>query len=64
MIPKEYYSGSATHIYFQAWQKAGIFKKMWKLCLNLYDEMQGIEWEWQILESQTVQSPVKGEKNR
>ena len=62
MIPKEYYAGSTTHRYFQKWVKEGVFKKMWQLCLKKYDELQGIEWEWQILDSQTVQSPVKGGK--
>ena len=64
MIPKEYYPGSTTHNYFQEWVKRGIFKKIWKHCLKEYDDLKGIKWEWQILDSQTIQSPVKGEKNR
>jgi len=64
MLSREYYAGSTTHRYFQKWVKAGVFKKMWKYCLKEYDELKGIDWEWQILDSQTVQSPVKGEKNR
>ena len=36
----------------------------WTHCLKEYDDLKGIKWEWQILDSQTVQSPVKGEKNR
>jgi len=64
MMPKEYGSGSSAHRYFQRWVKAGVFKKMWKRCLKEYDELKGIKWEWQILDTQTVQSPVKGEKNR
>jgi putative transposase len=64
MMPKEYGSGSSAHRYFQRWVKAGVFRKMWKRCLQEYDELKGIKWEWQILDTQTVQSPVKGEKNR
>jgi len=64
MMPKEYGSGSSAHRYFQKWVKAGVFKKMWRYCLEEYDELKGIKWEWQILDTQTVQSPVKGEKNR
>jgi putative transposase len=64
MMPREYGSGSSSHRYFQKWVKAGVFKKMWKNCLEEYDELKGIKWEWQILDTQTVQSPVKGEKNR
>jgi len=64
MMPKEYGGGSTVHRYFQKWVKAGVFKKIWKYCLKEYDDLKGIKWEWQILDSQTVQSPVKGEKNR
>ena len=64
MMPKEYGSGSTVHRYFQEWVKAGFFKKMWKYFLKEYDDLKGIKWKWQILDSQTVQSPIKGEKNR
>jgi putative transposase len=64
MLPREYYAGSTTHKYFQRWTRRGVFRKMWRLCLQEYDELKGVEWRWQILDSQTVQSPVKGEKNR
>lgn len=59
MIPKEYYAGSTTHRYFQRWVQARVFKKMWKACLQEYDELKGIRWDWQILDSQTVPAPVK-----
>jgi transposase len=59
MIPKEYYAGSTTHRYFQKWVQARVFKKMWKACLQEYDELRGIRWDWQILDSQTVSAPVK-----
>jgi putative transposase len=59
MIPKDYYAGSTTHRYFQRWAKAGVFEELWAHCLEQYDELVGIDWEWQILDSQTVQSPVK-----
>lgn len=64
MLPREYYAGSTTHRYFQLWAKRGVFRKMWVHCLREYDDLKGIAWRWQILDSQTVSSPVKGEKNR
>jgi len=60
MMPKEYGSGSTCHRYFQRWRKRGVFRKLWGVCLKEYDERQGIDWEWQALDSVTVQSPVKG----
>jgi putative transposase len=64
MLPREYYAGSTTHRYFQHWAEAGVFRKMWIHCLREYDDLKGIAWRWQILDSQTVSSPVKGGKNR
>ena len=37
---------------------------MWIHCLKEYDDLKGIAWRWQILGSQTVSAPVKGEKTR
>jgi transposase len=64
MIPPEYYSGSTSHRYFQRWVKAGVFKALWKNSLDRYDELKGIDWKWQILDSQTIASPVKGAKKQ
>lgn len=64
MLPREYYAGTTTHRYFQYWAELGVFRKMWIHCLKEYDELKGIAWRWQILDSQTVSSPVKGEKSR
>jgi putative transposase len=64
MLPREYYAGTTTHRYFQYWAEQGVFRKMWVHCLREYDDLKGIAWRWQILDSQTVSAPVKGEKNR
>lgn len=64
MLPREYYAGSTTHRYFQSWAQQGVFRKMWVHCLREYDDLKGIAWRWQILDSQTISAPVKGEKNR
>ena len=60
MLPREYGSGSAAHEHFQKWTKAGIFSKLWRLCLLEYDRCKGIDWKWQSLDSVTVSAPVKG----
>lgn len=59
MTPREYYEGSTTHKYFQRWVKEGVFESLWFHCLSEYDDLVGIDWEWQILDSQTVAAPVK-----
>ena len=44
-MPREFGSGSAIYAYFQEWRRKGVFSKLWKLALEEYDELQGIDWE-------------------
>ena len=60
MVPREYGSGSTLHAYFQAWGKKGFFRKLWERAAQEYDRLKGLDWEWQAMDSFTVQAPVKG----
>lgn len=60
MLPREYGSGSTAHRHFQAWVRRGVFGKLWRLCLEEYDDLKGIEWRWQSVDSVTIPAPVKG----
>jgi len=62
--PKEYGSGSSLHRYFQEWEQAGVFRKLWKAALLEYDELKGIQWNWQSVDGAMTKSPLGGEKNR
>ena len=64
MVPRQYRSGSTCHLRFQTWVRAGVFKRIWRVCLNHYDDLQGIDWRFQSLDSATVSAPVKGGSNR
>lgn len=59
-VPMCYRSGSTCHNRFQEWVKAGVFETMWERCLLFYDDLKGVDWRWQNLDSQTVSAPVKG----
>jgi putative transposase len=63
-MPSEFGSGSAIHAYFQEWVQLGIFAKLWRLALEEYDKLQGIDWQWQSLDGAMTKSPLGGEKNR
>ena len=63
-MPREFGSGSAIHTYFQEWVQSGVFAKLWRLALEEYDELKGIEWEWQSLDGAMNKAPLGGEKNR
>lgn len=62
--PEEYGSGSSLHRYFQEWETAGVFRKLWKAALLEYDELQGIQWNWQSVDGAMTKSPLGGGKNR
>jgi transposase len=63
-MPREYGAGSTVHRYFQEWTAAGVFRKLWKAALLEYDELKGIEWNWQSVDGAMTKSPLGGEKNR
>lgn len=60
--PKEKFgSASSIHRYFQEWMRSGFFQKLWRKGLHLYDEMEGIAWEWQSIDGSTVKAPLAQE---
>ena len=63
-MPREFGSGSAIHAYFQEWVRQGVFSKLWKIALEEYDELVGIDWEWQVLDGAMTKAPLGGEKDR
>jgi transposase len=63
-MPKQFGSGSAIHAYFQEWVMLGVFEKLWQAALEEYDDLKGIDWEWQSLDGAMNKSPLGGEKNR
>ena len=62
--PREFGSGSSLHRYFQAWTKRGVFRQLWKWSLLEYDDLKGIQWDWQSMDGAMTKSPLGGEKNR
>ncbi len=62
-MPREFGSGSAIHAYFQEWVRRGVFRRLWRLALEEYDDLVGIDWEWQSLDGAMTKAPLGGEKN-
>jgi transposase len=60
MVPQQYGSGSTCHLRFQTWVRSGVFRAIWQACLKHYDDLRGIDWSFQSLDSATVSAPVKG----
>ena len=49
-LPREVGASSTVHDRFQAWERAGFFKALWQAGLSQYDDLAGIEWEWQAVD--------------
>jgi len=57
-LPKEKFcSASPVHKYYMFWAKQGVFLRMWQRGLCEYDEVEGIDWEWQSGDSSSVKAP-------
>ena len=59
-VPSEYGSGSTLHRYFQERTEVGVFHKLWKTSLLEYDELKGIQWNWQSVDGSMTKSPLGG----
>jgi putative transposase len=61
-LPKEFGSGKTAHRYFQRWVRAGVFKRLWQAGLTEYDDLKGIDWQWQAADGAMTKAPLGGEK--
>ena len=55
MLPKEYGSGSTCHRRFQKWIVSKVFQKLY-----VPDDLKGISWIWQSLDSVSIKAPLGG----
>ena len=61
-VPKEFGSGSTCHKRFQEWQRSGAVTKLWAKLLARYDDLRGIQWRFQSLDSVIVKAPLGGRR--
>ena len=55
-------SGSTAHLRFQEWVAAGVFLELWRLGLERYDELKGLDWSWLSMDGAMTKSPLGGGK--
>lgn len=63
-LPRSMGASSTVHDRFQEWLKAGVFERMWEVGLQKYDELKGLDWQWQAMDGAMTKAPLGGEKNR
>ena len=57
-LPRSLGSGSTAHHYFQKWSESGVFENLWRLGLDEYDALKGIEWQWQAMDGVMTKAPL------
>ncbi len=57
-LPREMGASSTVHERFQEWERAGFFERLWHVGLAEYEEMEGVEWEWQALDGVMTKAPL------
>jgi putative transposase len=59
-LPRFYGAPSTVHDRFQEWRRSGFFENMWQAGLLEYDNKNGLEWEWQAIDSAMTKAPFGG----
>lgn len=57
-LPREMGASSTVHERFQEWEREGFFEEVWRAGLLEYEEMEGIEWEWQSVDGVMTKAPL------
>jgi len=57
-LPREMGASSTVHDRYQEWERLGFFEELWRVGLLEYDELEGIEWEWQALDGAMTKAPL------
>jgi transposase len=63
-VPAEFGTGSTLHRRFQEFVRRGVFRRLWQAGLMEYDELKGIQWDWQSIDGAMTKAPLGGEKYR
>jgi putative transposase len=62
-MPRCFGAPSTVHDRFQIWGEAGLFERLWQAGLVEYDELQGLDWEWQAMDGAMTKAPLGGKRD-
>lgn len=60
-IPRCLGAPSTIHDRFQEWAEAGVFTRLWQEGVITYDELKGLDWQWQAIDGAMTKAPLGGE---
>ena len=57
---------STAHDRFQEWEEAGVWTELWRVLLEEYDELEGLDWSYLSVDGSMTKAPLAtvGEKKR
>ncbi|WP_295607515.1 IS5 family transposase [uncultured Lamprocystis sp.] len=61
MLPRCYGSKSTVHEHFQRWVHAGVWAELFRRYAQAYQDLKGVQWDWQAMDGTLVQAPVRGQ---
>jgi len=59
VLPKEFGDDSTVHRHFHAMCRNGVFLELWRLLLARCEELDGVDWEWQSVDTSMVKARGK-----
>jgi transposase len=59
-LPAEYPDDSSVQRTFQRWVSLGLFERLWAVVLVRCEELDGVEWEWQAVDTATGKARTGG----
>jgi putative transposase len=60
--PRETFGAPSTvHYYHLQWSRSGIFELIWLKALSYYDDLHGLDWQWQSADGALTKAPLGGE---
>lgn len=62
IVPRCLCAASTAHSYFQQWAKAGVFEKLWREMLWVYDEKIGLKTDFLSVDGSMAKAPL-GQEN-
>ena len=57
-LPRQMGASSTVHDRYQEWERLGFFEQLWRAGLVEYEELEGIEWEWQAIDGAMTKAPL------
>ncbi len=60
-IPRCPAAAGTVHLRFKQWREAGVFMRLRQEGLITYDELKGLDWEWQAMDGAMTKAPLGGD---